>query len=186
MSETDAQLVAHIRSGDAGAFESLMRRYFRMAFLIAFAQVNNRADAEDVCQDAFLRCWERIADCREPARVAAWIATIVRNTAHNRRSFLRLRGTDSLEHALGVAAEERADADAERNELRSQLSAAMNTLTSAQREVILLHDFEGWTHPEIAARLGLSSMMSRRHLSDARKRLRAALGTVPGLRHDHD
>lgn len=185
MTEPDAELVARIQSGDAAAFETLMRRHFRMAFLIAYAQLGNRADAEDVCQDAFLRCWERILDCRDPSRVGRWIASIVRNTARNRREYLTVRDTVPLDAAL-ASTERRPDTDAERVELRIKLSAALRTLTSLQREVVLLHDLEGWRHAEIAGQLGLSALMSRRHLSDARKRLRELLGDLPTLEPDHD
>ena len=186
MTEPDAVLVARIQSGDAAAFETLMRRYFRMAFLIAYAQLGNREDAEDVCQDAFVRCWERIADCRDPARVAAWIAAIVRNGAHNRRDALRVREADPLENAAGVSSPRRSDTATYRSELRDQLSAALGTLSPVQREIVLLHDLEGWRHAEIASRLGLSDTMSRRHLSDARKRLRQLLADLPTLETDHD
>jgi len=163
----------------------LMRRHFRMAFLVAYAQLNNRADAEDVCQDAFIRCWERIQDCRDPRRVSAWIATIVRNTAHNRRGYLKVRETDSLD-TTPLAAPHRPDADAQRSELRGRLTAALETLSPVQREIVLLHDLEGWHHAEISARLDVSAAMSRRHLSDARKRLREILGDFPALEPDHD
>jgi RNA polymerase sigma-70 factor (ECF subfamily) len=185
MTESDAALVARIQAGDAAAFEVLMRRHFRMAFIVAYAQLNNRADAEDICQEAFVRCWERIAECREPGRVGSWIAVIVRNSAHNRRDSLRLRQTDPIEAAVRIAAPERADADVERGELRARLSAAVATLTPAQREALLLHDLEGWTHAEIAARLEISELMSRRHVSDARKRLRGLLRDLPSLEVDH-
>lgn len=185
MTEPDAELVARIRSGDAVAFEALMRRHFRMAFLIAYAQLGNRADAEDVCQDAFLRCWERILDCRDPSRAASWIASIVRNAAHNRRAYLTVRDALPLDAAL-VRTGQRPDTDAERADLRDKLSAALEALSPAQREVVLLHDLEGWRHAEIAGRLGLSALMSRRHLSDARKRLRELLGDLPTLEPDHD
>jgi RNA polymerase sigma-70 factor (ECF subfamily) len=186
MTDPDAVLVARIRSGDAAAFEALMRRYFRMAFLIAYARLQNREDAEDVCQDAFVRCWERIGDCRDPERVSSWIATIVRNTAHNRRDFLRLRDTEPLENAAAVSARGRSDAATDRNELRARLGAALGALTPVQREIVLLHDLEGWRHAEIASRLGLSELMSRRHLSDARKRLRRLLVDLPTMETDHD
>src|SRR5687767_8280743 len=100
MTEPDAELVARIQSGDAAAFATLMRRHFRMAFLIAYAQLGNRADAEDVCQDAFVRCWERILDGRDPSRVGRWIASIVRNTARNRREYLAIRDAVPLDAAL--------------------------------------------------------------------------------------
>ena len=182
---SDAELVARIQSGDAAAFETLMRRHFRMAFLIALAQLNNRTDAEDACQDAFIRCWERMKDCRDPARVSAWIATIVRNTAHNRREYLGVRETDPLD-AAALAAPRRPDVDAEHSDLCARLSAALGALSPAQREVVLLHDLEGWKHAEIAERLDLSATMSRRHLSDARRRLRELLGDLPTLEPDHD
>ena len=186
MTEPDAVLVARIQSGDAAAFEALMRRYFRMAFLVAYAQLGNREDAEDICQDAFVRCWERIADCRDPARVAPWIAVIVRNAAHNRRDALRVRETDPLESAVAIASPRRSDDAAHRSELRDRLSAALGTLSPVQREIVLLHDLDGWRHAEIALRLGLSDTMSRRHLSDARKRLRGLLADLPTMETDHD
>jgi RNA polymerase sigma-70 factor (ECF subfamily) len=183
---SDAELVARIRSEDAAAFEILMRRHFRMAFLVAFAQLGDRTDAEDVCQDAFLRCWERIDDCREPARVSAWIATIVRNAAHNRRDYLRVRLAEPIDAAAAIASVSATDAGAERHELRARLTRALRELSPTQREIVLLHDLEGWKHGEIATRLDLSELMSRRHLSDARKRLRILLSDLATLESDHD
>jgi RNA polymerase sigma-70 factor (ECF subfamily) len=66
------------------------------------------------------------------------------------------------------------------------LRRALGELSLVQREVVLLHDLEGWRHAEIADRLELSETMSRRHLSDARKRLRSLLGEYPTLEPDHD
>jgi RNA polymerase sigma-70 factor (ECF subfamily) len=186
MSLSDEELVALILAQDTAAFEVLMRRYFRMAFLVAFAQVGNRQDAEDVCQDAFVRCWERMRECRDPSRVSHWIMTIVRNTAHNRREYLSLRATEQLDAGLSVAAPERPDRDASLENLRSRLTAALLTLPPAQREVVLLHDYEGWRHAEIAKRLGVSELMSRRRLSDGRKRLREQLTDLASMETDHD
>ena len=186
MSLSDEELVALILRQDTAAFEVLMRRYFRMAFLIAFAQVGNRHDAEDICQDAFVRCWERMPECRDASRVSHWIMTIVRNTAHNRREYLKLRTTEQLDAGMSVAAARRPDRDASLGELRSRLTTALMTLSPHQREVVLLHDYEGWKHTEIANRLGLSELMSRRHLSDGRKRLRGQLTDLASLEGDHD
>jgi RNA polymerase sigma-70 factor (ECF subfamily) len=158
-----------------------------MAFLVAFAQLGNRADAEDVCQDGFFRVWQRIGDCRDPERVASWIASVIRNAAHNRREFLRLRHTESLDAAAGASVPDRPDVSVERSELRTRLTAALDQLSAAQREVVLLHDLEGWKHAEIAERLGFSEVTSRRHLSDGRRRLRGLLGAeLPTLEFDHD
>src|SRR5436305_12930590 len=80
---TDAQLVARTCAGDATAFDALVRRHYRAAFSVALAQTGNRADAEDVCHDAFVRAAERLEDCRQPERFVHWLCTIVRNHARN-------------------------------------------------------------------------------------------------------
>lgn len=186
MTETDASLLARARLGDAAAFEALVRRHFRGSYLVALAALGSHSDAEDVCQDAFVRCWERIHDCRDPERFAAWLVRIVRNTAHNRRDYLRLRLAEPLESTVRLASGNRTDADTLRHELRDHLWRALAQLSAVQREVVLLHDLDGWRHAEIAAHLELSEMMSRRHLSDARARLRAILGDYATLHPDHD
>ena len=186
MEQSDADLVSLVRRKDTAAFDVLMRRYFRTAFLVAFAHVSNRQDAEDVCQDAFVRCWDRIAECRDPSRVGHWMITIVRNTAHNRREYLRVRNAESLEATEGMTSANRPDRSMEQSELRAKLTDALRALTPIQREVVMLHDYEGWKHAEVAVRLDLTEMMSRRHLSDARKKLRASLGDYLTLEPDHD
>lgn len=163
-----------------------MRRYFRMAFLVAFAQLGERADAEDVCQDAFVRCWERIDECRHPERVGAWIAAMVRNAAHNRRHYLHVRDTAPLATAAGTASADRSDSRVERAELRRRLTDELRRLSPVEGEIVLLHDLEGWKHSEIARHLDLSETMSRRHLSDARKRLRARLSDLVTMETDDD
>ncbi|MBA3341306.1 MAG: RNA polymerase sigma factor [Gemmatimonadaceae bacterium] len=186
MTESDASLVARARLGETAALETLLRRYFRAAYLVALARVGNRADAEDVCQDAFVRCVERMQDCRNPDSFGAWLIEIVRNTAHNRGDYLRVRATEPIASHLELQSGMRTDAAVERHELRDQLVCALARLTSSQREVVLLHDLEGWRHAEIAVHLDLSVSMSRRHLSDGRKKLRELLGDYATLEPDHD
>lgn len=186
MMESDASLVARVRLGDSTAFEALLRRHFRAAYLVAFARVGERADAEDVCQEAFLRAWESVQDCRDPSRFSGWLIRIVRNTALNRREYLEIRVTEWLDELTPVVSDSRTSRHTELQELRATLQRALAQLPVTQREVVLLHDLEGLAHSEVAARLDFSVLMSRRHLSDARKRLRAILGDYATLMPDHD
>ncbi|HEX6938893.1 MAG TPA: RNA polymerase sigma factor [Longimicrobiales bacterium] len=176
MAEPDARLVERAREGDADAFEMLVRRHLRAAFLAAIAVVGERADAEDVCQDAFITALERLEECRKPARFAAWLLKIVRNRAHSHRRYLDVRRAAPLRedlHAPGaVSSPARA---AERAELRDELKVTLGTLPEVQREVLLLHDLEGWRHREIAELLGLPEGTVRAHLSYARKAMRERL-----------
>jgi RNA polymerase sigma-70 factor, ECF subfamily len=159
----DRTLVARARQGEAGAFEALVRRHLRAAIAVGLSVLRNVADAEDIAQDALVTAFESLERCREPERFAAWLFTIVRNKALNRLS--QRPRTDAL-------ADEGAPGDAERVMAREQLLAGLSRLSEVQREVVLLHDLESWTHPEIARALDISEVNSRQHLFVARRTMR--------------
>ena len=170
--DDDARVVEQARRGDAAAREALVRRYLRPAYAVALAIARNVADAEDLAQDALVAALDRIDQCREPERFAAWLFQGVRNRALNQAEQRRTRA------ALADAVP-RGESEAPRARdvvLRLRLVAALERLTPAQREVVLLHDLEGWTHGEIAGALGISEVMSRQHLFVARRAMREWLG----------
>lgn len=177
----DATLVARAQAGDAAAARELVRRHLPVALAVARAILDDVADAEDACQDAFATVFEKL-DRFDPAYAfRAWLTTIVRNRALGIRRRQRVRRTDVLGTGAGeVDAPAPASDDPrvalDRAELRARLAAAMETLTTAQREVLLLHDVQGWKHEEIAAHVGVAAVTSRTHLFKARRRLRRALG----------
>ncbi len=183
MDEADAALVARAREGDSEAFGTLVRRYLRPAYAVALARVGEPADAEDVCQDAFLAALERLESCRRPEGFGGWLLAIVRNRAVDLRRRRSVRETDPLERAAAVSAA-RADPEreAERSERRGELLEALEHLTELQREVVLLYDFEGWSHREIGERLGISEGSARVHLHNGRRALRERLSEGPANR----
>ena len=179
MEETDADLVLAVRRGDRDAAGRLLQRYLRACRAVALAVTGSEDDADDVCQDGFVAAVARIDDCRDPAKFGGWLLQIVRNHArnHRRRRVLRetlplAESTASLTPDPGLAAE--------RAELRSRLGAALGRLPEQQREVVLLHDLEGWTHREIGERLDLPAGTVRSHLHHARRKLREILGVTDG------
>jgi RNA polymerase sigma-70 factor (ECF subfamily) len=172
---TDAELVSRVLAGEAAAFEMLVRRHFRACFAVALARLRDPDEAEDVCQDALLSAYDRLADCREPARFGHWLIRIVRNRSIRRSGYLRVRRAFGIERAAQQTTGSTPEDDARRSELNAILDDALRRLRPVQREVVLLHDWEGWAHREIAERLRISEVMSRRHLSDARAALRTSL-----------
>lgn len=167
-----AALVVRAQRGDGTAFAELARAFLRAAYSVALAVVGRPVDAEDVAQDALVTALEKIGSCREPDRFAGWLLTIVRNRARNLLESRRLRevpgdspGEPPRDDSSGV----------ERLGLRGQLLAALSELGDVRREVVLLHDLEEWTHADIAAALGMSELMSRQHLFQARRALRESL-----------
>jgi RNA polymerase sigma-70 factor (ECF subfamily) len=176
VADTDSRLVARAREGDARAFEELVRRHLRSAHAVALGVLGNPADAEDVCQDAFLAALDKLDECRDPKRFAAWLMRIVRNRALNVRESRALRQGEPLEQEAVAEAGDDPGWRAEQSELRGRLLAALGRLPPSQREVVLLHDLEGWRHREIADLLGTSEGAVRVRLVEARKRLRMELG----------
>lgn len=175
MQPIDPDLLEDARTGDRDAFAEIVRLHFRLAFVWALAIVQDSHEAEDVVQDAFVRCWQRLGQCRSAPAFAGWLRSIVRSVAYNRLERERIRETEPLD-TVDVPGRRSPELDLERAALRDRLSAAMRGLTDVQREVLLLYDLEGYRHAEIADSLGISEAMSRRHLSNARQRMRRALG----------
>jgi RNA polymerase sigma-70 factor (ECF subfamily) len=175
MEESDAELVGRVRAGDRGAADRLLERYLRACRAVALAVTGNEADADDVCQDAFVAAVARIEDCRDPTRFGGWLLSIVRNRSRNLLRHHRIRRAEPLV-SESPAARPSPAAELERRELARQLKEALAELSETQREVVLLHDLEGWKHADIADRLALPPGTVRSHLHHARHRLRRILG----------
>lgn len=175
----DAELVRRIRGGDEGAFEELVYRYRRAAYAVALSVTGRHEDAEDAAQESFIVALERLDDCRNPDRFAGWFMTIVRNRSRNLVRRESLRDMDRVPDSA-PSRSPTPDREAESSELRALLEEALAGLSEVQREIVLLHDLEGWKHREIAERLSLPSGTVRSHLHFARKALRKALGVTMG------
>jgi len=167
-----AEYVERAVLGEAKAIERLARFCLRPAYTVALAIVRRPADAEDVAQDALSKAFERIETCREPERFVAWLMTIVRNRSKNWLDQRRLRDVLPNNEACDQLAPEQ---DIDIGLARDRLLEALGHLKCAEREVVLLHDLEGFTHEEISDALGISCVMSRQHLFVARRKLRQVL-----------
>lgn len=167
----DAGLVRRAIAGDARAFETLVRRYSGPAFAVALGIMKEPADAEDVVQDAFVKALERLEEC-DPEKFGAWFLRVVRNRAHSVRRYLGVRDAAPLDAVATASTGPRPDQEAERLELRRELLDAMAGLTEVQRQVLLLHDLEGWKHREIGESLDMPEGTVRAHLFHARHALR--------------
>ena len=181
----DADLVALCLRGDADAFDVLVRRHYRAAFAVALGVLGNRQDAEDVVQDSFVKAIDRLEDCRESAKFVQWLMMIVRNRALSHRTYRKIRETSELLPEIAEAPDS-PFIDTARAELADTLQAALATLSERQREVVLLHDMDGWTHKDIADALEITEVRSRQHLFVARKLLRERLGPSLLREYTHD
>src|SRR5216684_7047868 len=152
----DPHLVDRLRRGDPRAFEALVIAYQHRVFGVALRMLRNRAEAEEVAQEVFLRVHRAVEDFRGEAKLSTWLYAIASRLCLNRLATgerrLAREGEESLERL-------RADADpaaqVERAELEAALQRAIDELPGERRIVVVLRDVEGLAYEEIAEVLEL-------------------------------
>ena len=174
---SDGELVERARGGEELAYGALVARYMRAAYVVALSVTRRHEDAEDAAQESFLVALERLDECRNPEKFGGWLMTIVRNRSKNLIRRESLRRTDQVPETASSGGPT-PESDTETVELRERLQDALAALTELQRQIVLLHDMEGWKHREIAERLGIPPGTVRSHLHFVRKALRQSLGPV--------
>ena len=164
--------------GDRDAFEMIIRDTSRTLFAIAYGVLQNRAEAEDVVQDAFIKAWKSRWRVRDPEKFPAWLATIAR---HRARDVFRARRTVPLSDELDEAADP-ADDTPSAGDLTGEVQAALASLPETHRLAVTLRYFDALDYATIEKTLGLTNGALRgilgRALQTMRKRLQPALASL--------
>jgi len=178
-------LVEAARSGDIGAFESLVRRYDRNVFRIAQHITQNREDAEDVVQDAFLKAYQNLGQFQGQSKFYTWLVRIAVNEALMRLRRRRPERTVSIDEDVKTEEDSmpREIADWSPNpeqmytqaELKDILGKTIQGLPPSFRTVFVLRDVEGLSTEETASALDLSVPAVKSRLLRARLQLRERL-----------
>ena len=178
----DEELMDQIAHGDTDALRVLYARYGRLIFGLAMHILGDAATAEEVCQDVFLRAWEKSGSYRaDRGRVVTWLARIARNRAIDklRSHQSRQRGAPQVPADDPAAPDDRVVDPGERllQSFREQeVRAAVASLPPGQRDALSLAFFKGMTHREIAQALGEPLGTVKTRIRDAMVKLRASLG----------
>jgi len=182
---TDAILIEDIREGDMEALATLVEKYKRMIYRVAIKITENHEDANDVVQEAFLKVNGSINKFRMDSSFETWLYRIVVNMSINlvkrrcrRRECVYTKDIDSdIAPDVRYKAESKDNpaVNVEKKELREWVTKAVDSLSIHHRTVVILHEFEGLTHSEIASILKCSEGTVRSRLHYARKHLRALL-----------
>ncbi len=161
-SEEDGQLIARLAVGDSTALDALYERYAGVVFGLVLRIVAERPVAEDLLQEVFVRAWQRAGSYDgSRGRADAWLCGIAHNLAidelrrQRRRPQLASERDDrDLPREPSVPNGREVAEEAWINLRRVQIETALARLPVAQRQVIELAYFEGFTQSQIAARLG--------------------------------
>ena len=167
----DRALAIALRDGEEDTVRALYDRYAGLVFTVALRVLGDRQRAEDVTQHTFLQAW-RNADSFEPGRdFAPWLATIARRAAIDVLRAERRRPATPLDKAdVGDSSIVALPPSAEQIETVWSVRAAIESLAPDEREVVRLQHLEGYTHTQIAERLGVAvgTVKSRSHRAHRR------------------
>ncbi len=179
---SDAELARDALGGSEAAYRALVTQYATPAVNFIFRIVRDRALAEDLAQEGFLRVYQRLSTYDPERKFSSWFFQVLRNITidHLRVNRLATASLDELaeEGHQGVTVDRQSASPeqlAEQGELASAVSAALSRIRPEYREVVVLRYQQGLTHPEIAEILGLPSGTVKTYLHRARKELAGIL-----------
>jgi RNA polymerase sigma-70 factor (ECF subfamily) len=173
MSKTDdTQLIERCRSGDRKAFEALLAEYEKPVFNAAYRMLNSRDDAQDITQTVFLKVFENIHQFDPSRRFFSWIYRITLNESIN-----WLGKRNRLEPLTHEAAFEGKgpEQEVESASVSSNVQAALMTIKSEYRSVVVLKHFLGCSYVEISQVLDIPEKKVKSRLYTARQQLKDAL-----------
>ena len=189
-------LVEAAKAGDVQAFEQLIKRYDRNVFRIAQHITQNREDAEDVLQDAFLKAYENLDQFQGNSKFYTWLVRIAVNESlmklRKRRTGKTVSIDEDIQTEEGSMPREIADWSPTPEQLYGQseladiLKKTINGLPPGFRTVFVLRDVEGLSTEETAEMLDLSVPAVKSRLLRARLQLRERLNRYFKKKRDGD
>lgn len=185
---TDEKLVQAAQGEDMGAFEELVARHRDKIYARALMMLRNEDEAVDLCQEAWVRGWQRLQQFQGESGFATWMTRITINLCLDRLRKQNRNRTESIEAmddedgngmdrqlpAVTVNPTERI----EREELHERIDVALTKLTESHRTVLVMHEFEGMDYKAIAQTLGCSAGTVMSRLFYARRKMAELLADL--------
>jgi RNA polymerase sigma factor (sigma-70 family) len=173
-------LVEDMAELDSTTLESLVARYRPLVTHIVYRTVSRRADAEDVCQEVFLRVCQGLPGFRYESKMSTWVARIAYNACINHLQKKREVLLDDLPgNEYGVdgvpASHARPDECSERADLAERLEAEIRKLPPQFRTILTLFHLEDMNYREIGEVMNMPEGTVKSYLFRARKQLRERL-----------
>jgi RNA polymerase sigma-70 factor, ECF subfamily len=172
--DSDATLAA---AGDRRAFERLYRGHVSRVYSLCARMVTDRARAEELTQDVFVRAWDKLHLFRGESSFSTWLHRMAVNVVLNaRKSDGRMRSKfEETDEELGLDALPSYSSTMIGAGEMLDIEAAIAKLPPGARKVFVLHDVEGFKHEEIAEQLGVTTGATKAQLHRARLLLRQSL-----------
>jgi len=157
MDASERAMVQAALAGDDDAFEQVIRAFSRRVYVVAYAILQNQAEAEDIVQDSFLKAHQQRSRLREPEKFPSWLLTVARNGARDRLRRQRPQApADSFDTLVDHNSATPGSA-MEKEERQIHLRRALATLPEEHRTALTLRYLEGLDYRAIETTMGLSN-----------------------------
>ncbi len=176
---TDAELVTKTRNGDSDAFGQLVARYYDGTWRFAYHMLGERADAEDVVQETFLRAYLALGRYDERDQFRGWLYRILTNQCRNALTSRSRRGRRFIQDEVAIEGAPAPPEAAPSGIHDVVLTKALAKLDPAQREALLLKYAEGLEYTEMSAMTGVGESALKMRVKRGSERLRGLLGQEP-------
>jgi len=165
------ELVERCKQGHAPSYEALYQKYAKAMFNTSLRIVNNRADAEDVLQEAFVDAFRSLNDFHYRSTFGAWLKRIVINKSINVLRKRKVHLTDIDEDAVGELPQEDSIDEKEITYKVQQVKKAIEKLPDGYRTVLTLYLLEGYDQEEISEIIGITHNTVRTQYVRAKQKL---------------
>jgi len=176
--EETKRLVARVRKGHPDAYREIVEAYKDRLFAFVWRMIRDHHEVEDICQAVFVKAYESLASYSDQYAFSTWLFTIAYRMSINSIRKRRALSGDVDFTRIANADEDTADALAHSEEarnLRTEIWAAVESLTPPQKTSVLLFYREGKSCEEIGQVLGIPAVTVKSHLHRAREKLRGRL-----------
>ena len=162
------------------AFELLMEKHESKMYAVALRMCANREDAQDCLQDAMLRIYKALPSFKGQSSFSTWAYRITMNTCLDELRRKKVRQAASLDQMLEVGwspvdEENSTERHVDNQELKRNLSKAIQTLPEEMRAAVVLRDVQGFSYDEIASMLSTNVGTVKSRISRGREKLREIL-----------
>jgi RNA polymerase sigma-70 factor (ECF subfamily) len=181
----ESDLIARVLAGDRIAARELYDAHVGRVHRLAYRLTGDVQTAHEVTQDTFVKALSQLDRFRGDAALSTWLHRITVSIALNAvRRTKRLHGREApIEDAESHVATWGNPGDGIDPVVRDRLHTAIDALPDIYRTTLIMHEFEGYSHTEIAEALGVAVGTCKSRLFIARAQLRAALRDLEGEIH---
>ncbi len=180
--KTEQQLISDFRSGEQTAFRNIFDRYYRILVITSYQILKDQHISRDAVQEVFLELWKNRDKLKDESELLPYLKRSVINRSINIIKSRKHHMSSGPEPLSFITDDRRQpDQEYEEKELKEVVMTAIDRLPERCRAVFMLCRMEGYSHFEIAAKLGISTKTIENQMTKALKIIRNEIQQYQGL-----